>query len=62
MLIAAGGAVSGSDSAETIAHRVGVSGTVVAQYQEGSRENWHALQQRYSLRILDNSPWGAGAG
>lgn len=67
MLIAAGGAVSGSDSAETVAQRVGVSGTVVpatsvAQYQEGLRENWHALQQRYSLRILDNSPWGAGAG
>jgi hypothetical protein len=62
MLVAAGGAVSKSDSAETVAQRVGVTGTVVAQYEEGSREKWHMLQQCYSLRILDNSPWGAGAG
>ena len=62
MLVAAGGAVSKSDSAETVAQRVGVTGTVVAQYEEGSREKWHTLQQCYSLRILDNSPCGAGAG
>ena len=62
MLVAAGGAVSKSDSAETVAQRVGVTGTVVAQYEEGSRDKWHTLQQCYGLRILDNSPWGAGAG